>query len=203
MMETRLLKLKFTTVTLLSNHRQHQHWNTCWQQKDVGTTQQPHNSNLGFQYFWLLEQYGRVCPCVCASLCLNKHIWRYLPMFKLRPDHLISSFSHVKSTNSSSKNIKVSEGVSVVSVQTARVWWHVMGVIRNVIFLRFCDVTKQNGRANVGTLYRERFGEILVHYENVYKIKKGPGWGICSIIETIWAYFYTHPRFSVCFPLSK
>ena len=35
------------------------------------------------------------------------------------------------------------------------------------------DVTKQNGHASVGSLYREPLGEILVHYDNVYKIEKG------------------------------
>ena len=49
-----------------------------------------------------------------------------------------------------------------------------MGDIRNVVFFRFCDVTKQNGRASVGTLYSEPLGEIVVHYDSVYKIKKGP-----------------------------
>jgi len=49
-----------------------------------------------------------------------------------------------------------------------------MGDIQNAAFFRFRDVTKQNGHASVGTLYREPLGEILVHYENVYKIKKGP-----------------------------
>ena len=47
--------------------------------------------------------------------------------------------------------------------------------IRNDIFFRFCDVTKQNGRTTVGTLYREPLRDILVHYGNVYKIEKGQG----------------------------
>ena len=49
-----------------------------------------------------------------------------------------------------------------------------MGVIddiRNDVLFRFRDVTKQNGRASVGTLYREP----LVHYDNGYKSKKGRG----------------------------
>jgi len=33
-------------------------------------------------------------------------------------------------------------------------------------------VLSQNN-ASVGTLYREPLGEILVHYDNVYKIEKG------------------------------
>ena len=49
-----------------------------------------------------------------------------------------------------------------------------MGDVRNVVFFRFRDVTKQNGRANMGTLYREPLEEILVHYDSVYKIEKGP-----------------------------
>ena len=48
-----------------------------------------------------------------------------------------------------------------------------MDNIRNGGFFRFHDVKKQNGRTSVGTLYREPLGEILVHYDNVYKIKKG------------------------------
>ena len=49
-----------------------------------------------------------------------------------------------------------------------------MGDIRNAVFFQFRDVTKQNGRTSVGTLYREPLGEILVHYDNGYKIEKGP-----------------------------
>ena len=49
-----------------------------------------------------------------------------------------------------------------------------MGDNRNVVFFWFRDVTKQNGRASVGTLQREPLGEILVCYDNVYKIEKGP-----------------------------
>ena len=48
-----------------------------------------------------------------------------------------------------------------------------MDDIRNDVVFRFRDVTKQNGRASVGTLYREPLGEILVHYESGYKIEKG------------------------------
>jgi len=52
-----------------------------------------------------------------------------------------------------------------------------MDDIRNDVVFRFRDVTKQNGRASVGTLYRARYreplGEILVHYESGYKIEKG------------------------------
>jgi len=44
--------------------------------------------------------------------------------------------------------------------------------ICNVIFLRICDVTKQNDCAYEGTLYREPLGETVVHYDNVYKILK-------------------------------
>jgi len=48
-----------------------------------------------------------------------------------------------------------------------------MNDIRNKIFFQLCDVTKQNHCASVGTLYREPLGEILVQYDNVYKIEKG------------------------------
>ena len=48
-----------------------------------------------------------------------------------------------------------------------------MSDIRNV---RFRDVTKQNGRDSVRTLYREPLGEIVVRYDNVHKIEKG---GVC------------------------
>ena len=51
-----------------------------------------------------------------------------------------------------------------------------MDDIRNDVLFWFRDVTKQNGRASVGTLYREPrepLGEILVHYESGYKIEKG------------------------------
>jgi len=49
-----------------------------------------------------------------------------------------------------------------------------MDDIRNAVFFQFCDVTKQNGHSNVGTLCMELLGEILVYYDNVYKIEKGP-----------------------------
>ena len=49
-----------------------------------------------------------------------------------------------------------------------------MDDICNVVFLRIHGVTKQNGRACEGTLYREPLGEMVVHYDNVYKIEKGP-----------------------------
>jgi len=45
--------------------------------------------------------------------------------------------------------------------------------IRYVVFLQFCDVSKQNGRTSVGTLYRLPLGEIVVYYDNVYKNQKG------------------------------
>jgi len=48
-----------------------------------------------------------------------------------------------------------------------------MDDIRNDVLFQFRDVTKQNGRASVGTLYREPLGEILVNYESGYKIEKG------------------------------
>ena len=50
----------------------------------------------------------------------------------------------------------------------------IMDDIRNVVFLRIRDVTKQNGHACEGTLYREPLGEIVVHYDDIYKIEKGP-----------------------------
>ena len=48
-----------------------------------------------------------------------------------------------------------------------------MSDIRNVIFFLFHDVTKQNDHTSVGTLYSEPLGEIVAHYDNVYKIEKG------------------------------
>jgi len=48
-----------------------------------------------------------------------------------------------------------------------------MDDICNVVFLRFRDVTKQNSRTSVGTLYRGPLGEIVVCYDNVYKYQKG------------------------------
>jgi len=45
-----------------------------------------------------------------------------------------------------------------------RIW--ATGDIWNVVFFRFHDVTKQNGRTSVGALYREPLGEILVRYDN-------------------------------------
>ena len=48
----------------------------------------------------------------------------------------------------------------------------IMDDIRNDVFFRFRDVTKQNGRASVGTLYREPLGEMVVHYDNISKIEK-------------------------------
>jgi len=58
-----------------------------------------------------------------------------------------------------------------------------MDNIRNVVFLQFRDVTKQNGSTSVGTLYREPLGERAVCYDNVYKNQKGLRWGIYSIID--------------------
>jgi len=53
-----------------------------------------------------------------------------------------------------------------------------MDDIRNVVFLQIRDATKQDGRACeetlLRTLYREPLGEMVVHYDNVYKTKKGP-----------------------------
>ena len=72
---------------------------------------------------------------------------------------------------------------------------------RSVVFFRFRDVTKQNGCASAGTSYREPLGEILVCYDNIYKIEKGPRWGIYSIIESVRVHFCTHWRFSICFPV--
>ena len=48
-----------------------------------------------------------------------------------------------------------------------------MNDIHNVIFLRFHDVTKQNSRISVGTLYREPLGVIVAHYDSIYEIEKG------------------------------
>ena len=41
--------------------------------------------------------------------------------------------------------------------------------------MTFSDITKQNGRASVGTLYREVLGGILFPYDSVYKFEKGEG----------------------------
>jgi len=62
---------------------------------------------------------------------------------------------------------------------------------------------KANGCTSVWTLYKEPLGEILVYHNNVYKSEKGPRWGIYSIIKSIWTYFCTHLRFSVCFPVKS
>ena len=39
--------------------------------------------------------------------------------------------------------------------------------------MTFSDVTKQNGRTSVGTLYREVLGEVVFPYNSVYKFEKG------------------------------
>jgi len=57
-----------------------------------------------------------------------------------------------------------------------------MDDIRNVVFLQFRDVSKQNDHASVRTLYRKPLGEIVVHYDNIYKNQKGLRY---SIIESI------------------
>ena len=44
-----------------------------------------------------------------------------------------------------------------------------MGDICNVVYFWFHDVTKQNGRTSVGTLYREPLGEVVVCYDNINK----------------------------------
>ena len=49
-----------------------------------------------------------------------------------------------------------------------------MSGIRNVIFFWFHNFTKQNGCNGVGTLYREPLGEIVVHYDSIYKFEKKP-----------------------------
>ena len=41
--------------------------------------------------------------------------------------------------------------------------------------MTFSDVTKQNGRASVGTLYREVLGEIVFPYDSIYNSKKCEG----------------------------
>ena len=42
----------------------------------------------------------------------------------------------------------------------------------------FCDVTKQNGYASVGTLYGEILGEIVLPYDSIYKLQKVKMWHI-------------------------
>jgi len=49
-----------------------------------------------------------------------------------------------------------------------------------IIFQRFPDVTKSNGPVSVVILYREPSGEIVVHYDNDYKIEKGLG-EVCTV----------------------
>jgi len=44
--------------------------------------------------------------------------------------------------------------------------------ICNVVFSRFCDVTKQNGHNSVETLYREPLGEAVVTMITFIKSKK-------------------------------
>ena len=41
--------------------------------------------------------------------------------------------------------------------------------------MMFSDVTKQNGYASVGSLYRKVLGEIVFPYDSVYKFEKGEG----------------------------
>jgi len=48
-----------------------------------------------------------------------------------------------------------------------------MDDICNIILLWFRDATKQNGRTSMETLYREPLGEMVVHYDKIYKIDKG------------------------------
>jgi len=43
-----------------------------------------------------------------------------------------------------------------------------MDHIRNHVFL-----TSQNGRASVGTLYREALGELAIRHDSIYKIAWG------------------------------
>ena len=47
-----------------------------------------------------------------------------------------------------------------------------MDGIHNVVFLRFHDVTKQNGLGSVGNLCRKPLGEIVVHYDSINEIEK-------------------------------
>ena len=48
----------------------------------------------------------------------------------------------------------------------------IMNDFCNVVFLWFRDVTKQYGCNSVGALYAKPLGEIVIHYDNTYKIKK-------------------------------
>ena len=48
-----------------------------------------------------------------------------------------------------------------------------MDDICNDVFCQFCDVIKQNGRASVGTLYREPLGEVVVCCGSGCIIEKG------------------------------
>ena len=41
--------------------------------------------------------------------------------------------------------------------------------------MMFSDVTKQNGHASVGTLYRKVLGKVVFPYDSVYKFEKGEG----------------------------
>ena len=58
-----------------------------------------------------------------------------------------------------------------------------MDDIHNDILWWFSDVTKQNGRASVETLYREPLGEVVVRYDSGCIIEKGLRWGMCNVIK--------------------
>ena len=58
-----------------------------------------------------------------------------------------------------------------------------MDDIRNDVFWWFRDVTKQNGHASVGTLYKQPLGEVMVRFDSGCIIEKGLRWGMCNIIE--------------------
>ena len=49
--------------------------------------------------------------------------------------------------------------------------------------MTFSDVTKQNGSASVGTLYREVLGKIVFPYYSVYKFEKGEGEAYSIIMQ--------------------
>ena len=83
-----------------------------------------------------------------------------------------------------------------------------MSDIRNVVFFRFRDVTKQNDRNSEGTLDREPLGEIVVHYDSIYKFILGDVYVVLNPyeptfvhIEDFWSVFLLEVishRYKVC-----
>ena len=67
-----------------------------------------------------------------------------------------------------------------------------MDDICKVILLWFRDATKQNGHTSMETLYREPLGEMVVHYDNIYKIDKGPRSSNCMSEILLYVFNESH-----------